>query len=62
MTGFPDLIVPAGMTKNGLPVSISFFGPAYSEPKLIGYAYDYEQASKAIRLPKTTPLLAADTF
>jgi len=62
MTGFPDLIVPAGMTNDGLPVAISFFGPAYSEAKLIGYAYDYEQASKAIRLPKTTPLLAADTF
>lgn len=62
MTGFPDLIVPAGMTNDGLPVAISFFGPAYSEGKLISYAYDYEQASKAIRLPKTTPLLAADTF
>jgi len=62
MTGFPDLIVPAGMTNDGLPVAISFFGPAYSEAKLIGYAYDYEQASKAIVLPKTTPLLSADTF
>lgn len=60
MTGFPDLIVPAGMTDDGLPVSISFFGPAYSEGKLIGYAYDFEQATKAIVLPKTTPLLAAD--
>jgi amidase len=62
MTGFPDLIVPAGMTNDGLPVAISFFGPAYSEAKLIGYAYDYEQASKAIRLPTTTPLLTADTL
>ncbi len=62
MTGFPDVIVPAGMTDDGLPVSISFFGPAWSDGKMIGYAYDFEQATKAIRLPKTTPLLAADKF
>ncbi len=59
-TGFPDLIVPAGMTKNGLPVTISFFGPAWSEPKLLGYGYDFEQATKAIVLPKHTPALASD--
>jgi amidase len=62
MTGFPDLIVPAGMTNDGLPVAISFFGPAFSEGKLIGYAYDFEQATKAVVLPKTTPLLASDKF
>ena len=61
-TGFPDLIVPAGMTKDGLPVTISFFGPAFTEGKLIGYGYDFEQATKARVLPKTTPLLPADTF
>jgi amidase len=59
-TGFPDLIVPAGMTKDGLPVAISFFGPAWSEPKLLGYGYDFEQATKAIVLPKNTPALASD--
>ncbi|PTY07882.1 glutamyl-tRNA amidotransferase [Opitutaceae bacterium EW11] len=62
MTGFPDLIVPAGMTKDGLPVSLSFFGPAYSEAKLIGYAYDFEQATHGIALPKTTPLLPEDAL
>jgi amidase len=60
LTGFPDLIVPAGMTSNGLPVSISFFGRAYSEPKLIGYGYDFEQATKARVLPKNTPALPSD--
>ena len=59
-TGFPDLIVPAGMTENGLPVTISFFGPAFSEPKLLGYGYDFEQATKAIKLPKNTPALPSD--
>ncbi len=60
LTGFPDLIVPAGMTKEGLPVTISFFGPAWSEPKLLAYGYDFEQATKAIVLPKHTPALPAD--
>ena len=59
-TGWPDLIVPAGMTKEGLPVTISFMGVAYSEPKLLGYGYDFEQATHAIKLPKFTPALPAD--
>jgi len=61
-TGFPDLIVPAGMTKDGLPVTLSFFGPAFSEPKLLGYGYDFEQATHAIVLPRTTPALPADVI
>jgi len=61
-TGFPDLIVPAGMTKDGLPVTISFFGLAYSEPKLLSYGYDFEQATHAIRLPKFTPALPSDVI
>jgi len=61
-TGFPDLIVPAGMTKDGLPVTISFFGPAFSEGKLISYGYDFEQATHARRLPVHTPALAGDTI
>jgi amidase len=59
-TGFPDLIVPAGVTNEGLPVAISFFGVAYSEAKLLGYGYDFEQATHARVLPKTTPLLPGD--
>jgi len=61
-TGFPDLIVPAGMTKDGLPVTISFFGLAFSEPKLLGYGYDFEQATQSIKLPKTTPALLGDVI
>jgi amidase len=61
-TGFPDLIVPAGMTSTGLPVTISFFGPAFSEPKLLSYGYDFEQATMARTLPKFTPALASDKF
>ncbi len=62
ISGFPDLIVPAGMTNDGLPVTISFFGLAWSEPKLLGYGYDFEQATKARVLPKYTPALPSDVI
>jgi amidase len=58
LSGFPDLILPAGFTSRGLPVTISFMGPAFSEPKLIGLGYALEQRLKAIRLPVLTPALA----
>lgn len=59
-TGYPDVIVPAGMTKDGLPVTISFFGKAWTEPKLLSFAYDFEQATHARVLPVTTPPLPTD--
>jgi amidase len=59
-TGYPDLIVPAGMTRDGRPISISFFGPAFSEGRLLGYGYDFEKATHAIRVPKFTPVLPGD--
>jgi amidase len=60
LTGFPDLIVPAGFTTGGLPVGISFFGPAFSEPKLLALGYAFEQATKARRLPVHTPALPGE--
>jgi amidase len=50
------------MTKDGLPVTISFVGTAFSEPKLLGYGYDFEQATKAIVVPRMTPVLPADAI
>ena len=61
-SGFPDLIVPAGMTWSGLPVTISFFGQAFSEGKVLAYGYDFEQATKARVLPKHTPALPSDVL
>jgi amidase len=55
LTGFPDLIVPAGFTGDGLPVGLSFFGPAFSEPKLLALGYSFEQATHARRRPVHTP-------
>ena len=57
LTGFPDLIVPAGFTSDRLPVGISFFGPAFSEPRLLGLGYAFEQATRARRDPALTPPL-----
>lgn len=44
-SGYPHITVPAGKVYD-LPVGLSFFGTSYSEPKLLGIAYAYEQASK----------------
>ncbi|HXT40261.1 MAG TPA: amidase, partial [Candidatus Angelobacter sp.] len=49
--GYPSVTVPAGYVF-GLPVGISFFGRAYSEPGLLKYAFAFEQASKARKLPR----------
>jgi amidase len=62
ITGFPDLVAPAGLSEEGLPVSISFFGPAFSEPLLIEIAYAYEQAMGRLPLPSHTPALKGERF
>ena len=46
VAGYPNITVPAGFI-NGLPVGISFFGRAWSEPVLIRVAYAFEQATKS---------------
>jgi amidase len=44
-SGYPHITVPAGKVYD-LPVGLSFFGTAYAEPKLVGIAYSFEQATK----------------
>jgi amidase len=51
VAGYPNINVPAGFVY-GLPVGISFFGRAYSEPTLIKLAYAYEQATKFRQPPR----------
>lgn len=62
ITGFPDVIIPAGVTAEKLPVTLSFMGTSYSEPRLLALAYAFEQAAKARVTPSTTPALSGETF
>jgi amidase len=50
VAGYPNITVPAGDIQ-GLPVGISFFAGAFSEPTLIAVAYAFEQATKHRRKP-----------
>lgn len=50
VAGYPSITVPAGMVQ-GLPVGLSFFAEAWSEPKLLRLAFAFEQATKARRPP-----------
>jgi amidase len=43
VSGYPSITVPAGMV-SGLPVGVSFIGPAWSEPRLIALAHAFEVA------------------
>ena len=58
VAGYPHITVPGGYYR-GLPVGVSFFGRAWSEPTLIKLAYAYEQATKHRKAPgfaATAPL------
>ncbi|GAB1489067.1 amidase [Opitutaceae bacterium] len=63
LTGWPDLIVPAGFTSDPLlPVTLSFVGPAFSEARLLAYGYAFERALPVRRLPAQTPPLPGEKF
>jgi len=49
--GYPNITVPLGYIHD-LPAGISFFGQAWTEPKLIGIAYAYEQLTQHRQAPK----------
>ena len=51
VSGYPNVTVPAGFV-HGLPVGVSFFGRAWSEPTLIRIAYAFEQATRHRRAPR----------
>src|SRR5207253_4108733 len=70
--GYPSVIVPGGFFPNPAavpadfnarpsPFGVTFSGPAFSEPRLIGYAYAFEQATHH-RVPSpSVPALPSDT-
>jgi amidase len=59
VSGYPSVTVPAGQV-NGLPVGISFIGKAWSEPRLLALAYDYEQATRHRRAPQFVPTVRVE--
>ena len=50
MAGYPHVTVPAGYV-HGLPIALSFYGPAYSDSTILGFAYAFEQATQVRRAP-----------
>jgi amidase len=57
LTGYPDLIIPAGFTSDNLPVALSFFGPAFSEPTLLGLGFSFESRNDQRPYPAMTPAI-----
>ena len=61
MSGYADITVPAGYVA-GLPIGITFIGGRWAEPELLGFAYDYEQATQVRVPPQFIPTIGDDLF
>jgi len=61
VAGTPSLTVPMGDVA-GLPVGLVFMGPAWSEARLIGLGYDFEQKTKHRRAPEFLPTVVMPTM
>jgi amidase len=65
--GYPSVTVPGGFLPpvppiaNPFPSGVTFSGPAFSEPRLIGLAYAFEQATHHRIPPASTPPLPTDS-
>ncbi|MEA2604807.1 MAG: amidase [Acidobacteriota bacterium] len=65
--GYPSITVPGGFVpptapiENPFPSGVTFSGPAFSEPRLIGLAYAFEQATHHREPPASTPPLPTDS-
>ena len=56
-SGLPAFSLPAGFTRDGVPVGVELLGKAFEEGELIAMGYAYEQATKPRKSPPRTPSL-----
>ena len=61
-TGLPGIVVPAGYTKDNLPVGIEFIGKSFDDLRLLQVSYGYEHATRKRKPPQTTPPLPGEHF
>ncbi|MCW2614022.1 MAG: hypothetical protein JWN08_1016 [Frankiales bacterium] len=61
LSGYPAALVPGGTNASGVSVGLALQGTAFTEARLLAYAYAYEQAARARTLPALTPPLTAAT-
>lgn len=59
VAGYPSITVPMGQV-HSLPVGLSFFGRAFSEPTLLRPAFAFEQATHHRQPPRLLPTLSLD--
>jgi len=62
VTGLPAIVVPAGLSADGLPLSVEILGRPFSDPQLLKLAHGYEQVSRHRVPPKSTPPLPGDVI
>jgi amidase len=60
IAGWANITVPAGYA-GPLPIGVSFIGGRWDEPTLIGFAYDFEQATHVRRPPTFIPTIGPDS-
>ncbi|WP_082607156.1 amidase [Lysobacter sp. Root983] len=60
VAGYPSLTVPMGDVR-GLPVGLAFLGPKWSEAKLLGYGYAFEQLTRARIAPRYLPSVSMES-
>jgi amidase len=57
ISGWADITVPAGYVDGALPIGVTFIGGQWDEPDLIGFAFDFEEASQVRVPPQFLPTL-----
>ncbi len=61
-SGLPSILMPAGYTKENLPIAMEIIGKPFTDTELLQIAYGYEQVSKRRKAPATTPPLTGEVF